>query len=271
MLDYLVLELCGIDKRPKYPFIGSSVRGVFGRALKVACCPFINKSCDKCELSGACVYHEFFENLQTTPNFKLDFRLNQQNYDFKIYLFASAIKHYKKIIIALQNMPYIGFGANREPFVYKQILLNSQDITTLKLDELKPKKIHFSPTFTSGDYEIVTITPIRMKQNGKFVTKSIDFNLFIHQISMKFGEITGIKQPKIQTTFSHIKQNFSFYDITRYSNRHERKMEFGGVMGKIEVNNLDENSAKLLELATLTNVGKSVTFGLGKISVNKIQ
>ncbi|WXG59599.1 CRISPR system precrRNA processing endoribonuclease RAMP protein Cas6 [Campylobacter concisus] len=65
-------------------------------------------------------------------------------------------------------------------------------------------------------------------------------------------------------------KKLSFYDLERYSNRQHTKMQFGGVIGKMRVYGLDERSAGLLQLATITGVGKSTVFGLGKIDVTQI-
>lgn len=270
MLNYLTLRVCGIDIKPKYPFIGSTIRGIFGYALRQVCCVYVNFNCKECEFKGSCAYFSFYEN-EKTPNFKLNIKLNQPNYDFEIYLFENAIKHLKPVIIAIKNMPSIGLGVKKLPFSYKQIFLNQSEITNAKIDDITPTFLTFTPHFKGGNYELKTITPLRIKQKNIYVKNSLDFAIFIRQIAMKFGEITGEEQPKFEVHFDKIEQNFSFYDITRYSNRKGRKMEFGGIFGSMKIYGLDERSANFLELATLTNIGKSVTFGLGKVSVRQLK
>jgi len=47
MLKYLELAVCGTNLKPAaYPFIGSTIRGTFGHALKHASCPFVSQECD---------------------------------------------------------------------------------------------------------------------------------------------------------------------------------------------------------------------------------
>ena len=36
MLKYLELAVCGTNLKPNYPFIGSTIRGTFGHALRYA-------------------------------------------------------------------------------------------------------------------------------------------------------------------------------------------------------------------------------------------
>ncbi|WP_223229423.1 hypothetical protein [Campylobacter concisus] len=45
MLKYLELAVCGTNLKPTYPFIGSTIRGTFGYALRYASCPFVSQEC----------------------------------------------------------------------------------------------------------------------------------------------------------------------------------------------------------------------------------
>lgn len=270
MLKYIVIEVKSISIKPLYSFTGSTIRGVFGRGLRYVCCPYINGECKQCEIYDSCVYYEFFENLQITPNFKLDIVLNSNTFDFKIFLFEHATNYVKQVLIAIKNMAEIGFGVDRKPFQFKQLLLNSNNITKYNIQDINHDTLTFTPKLTAGDYHITTLTPIRMKQNAKFIRSHMDFKLFIHQIAMRFATIVNKPIIKHEAAFEHIEQNFNYYNITRYSNRQECKMDLSGVMGQVTVYKLDDYSAKLLELATIINVGKSTTFGLGKIDVKRI-
>ena len=87
---------------------------------------------------------------------------------------------------------------------------------------------------------------------------------------MRFDGISGTQMDKFEVKFERFEQELSFYDLERYSNRQHTKMQFGGVIGKMRVYGLDERSAGLLQLATITGVGKSTVFGLGKIDVTQI-
>jgi CRISPR/Cas system endoribonuclease Cas6 (RAMP superfamily) len=44
-------------------------------------------------------------------------------------------------------------------------------------------------------------------------------------------------------------------------------MNFGGLMGMIEFEFIDEESFKLLKIGEVVGVGKQVTFGMGEIEV----
>lgn len=264
MLPYCTISVRDIDIKPKHEFVGSTIRGVFGRGLRAASCPYINGECSGCELASTCVYFEFFENTRHMPNYRLNINLNQENFDFDIILFAHATSYIPYIIIAIKNMQHIGFGSPAKAFKIGQIYLNQTPISS---DFTKQNELVFKPEFLAGDYKISTITPLRIKQKNSYVKSTLDLPTFIRQIAMRYEELTGKEVPKFSVSFSDFEQNFYFHDLTRYSNRQQTKMQFGGIMGEMIIKGLDQTSVSFLHLATLTAVGKSTAFGLGKIDV----
>lgn len=270
MLKYLGLGICGTDLKPSHPFIGSAIRGAFGYALRKASCPFVSVNCEKCDIFGECAYNEFFENVSDTPNFRLDINLNQKRFDFKILLFEHAARYLPHVAIAIANMQEIGLEVSRRKFKFSNFTLNGEIVEPKFLLSNEPEPLNFTPDFTTGDYEISLLTPLRMKQKNVLVRCEIDFKSFIRQIAMRFENITGDAIDKFEVKFCRFEQDLHFYDINRYSNRQHTKMQFGGVIGRMRVFGLDERSAKLLQLAQITGVGKSTVFGLGKIKVGRI-
>ena len=270
MLKYLEVGVHGIDLKPSYPFIGSTIRGTLGYALRRACCPYIGVNCEECGISERCVYNDFFENVSDTPNFRLDINLNQRSFDFKIILFDYATNCLHHIVIAIQNMQEIGLGVNRGKFKFTHLSLNGKLFDPQFLYSKTHETLNFTPDFTTGDYEISLQTPLRIKQKNVLVRRDIDFKSFIRQIAMRFESITGKSMDKFEVKFDRFEHDLRFYDLNRYSNRQHAKMQFGGIIGKMQVFGLDERSAKLLQLACITGVGKSTVFGLGKIKVDRI-
>ena len=268
MLKYLELGVCGTDLKPSHPFIGSAIRGAFGYALRKASCPFVSASCEKCDISGECVYNEFFENISDTPNFRLDIDLNQKSFDFKI--FEHAARYLPYVAIAIANMQEIGLEVSRRKFKFSNFTLNGEIVEPKSLLSNKVEMLNFTPDFAAGDYEISLLTPLRIKQKNVLGSLEIDFKSFIRQIAMRFENITGEAIDKFEVKFCRFEQDLHFCDINRYSNRQHTKMQFGGMIGQMRVFGLDERSAKLLQLAQITGVGKSTVFGLGKIKAERI-
>lgn len=270
MIKYLTIGVNGISIKPTHAFIGSTIRGIFGRGLRQVACPYIDASCDSCRYFDKCIYAEFFENICKSPKFILDIDFNSNSFDFKILLFENAVSYLTHIIIAIENMRQIGLGISRQKFYFKNLTINDKTISPQESINSSDHTLVFSPSFSAGDYKITALTPIRIKQKNGLVRSKLDFKSFIRQIAMRFGELTDANIDKFEVKFDEFEQNFKFYSFERYSNRQKTKMEFGGLMGEMKVCGLDENSARFLELATLINVGKSTAFGLGKIKVERI-
>jgi len=58
-----------------------------------------------------------------------------------------------------------------------------------------------------------------------------------------------------------------WFDWERYSNRQERTMNFGGLLGHVELEGDLAPLAALLRAAEVVHVGKGATFGLGKVEL----
>lgn len=270
MIKYLSVGMHGIDVKPKYPFTGSAIRGVFGRSLRRVVCPYLNASCDECYCFDGCIYAEFFENVSKTPKFILDIDLNSYSFDFKIFLFENSIFYAPHVVIALKDMCQFGIGMPRRRFDFQYLTINGRRLEDLRSINLCECFLVFSPSLVSRNYKITTLTPIRIKQKDDYVYSEVDFKLFIRQIAMRLGDLTNVKIDKFEIRFDKFEQNLKFYNLERYSNRQRKKMKFGGLMGEMIVYGIDINSARLLEVATLIHVGKSASFGLGKIRIEKI-
>jgi hypothetical protein len=70
----------------------------------------------------------------------------------------------------------------------------------------------------------------------------------------------------MDTTLLHL-PTIPYLDWQRYSNRQERKMDFGGLLGTVELDGDLAPLAPLLRTAEVVHVGKGATFGLGKLEL----
>lgn len=61
--------------------------------------------------------------------------------------------------------------------------------------------------------------------------------------------------------------HLTWRDWARYSNRQDRRMSLGGVVGEIRLSNVPFAFTALAACATLAHVGKNSTFGLGRVSL----
>jgi CRISPR-associated endoribonuclease Cas6 len=113
------------------------------------------------------------------------------------------------------------------------------------------------------------ITPIRIKQNNKFVRDDIKLETLLRSIYNRTLKLQNKKLSKLpfEVKYEIEYKRLEFVDFARYSNRQKTKMKLGGVIGSINFSYIDEESFKLLKLGEIVGVGKQVTFGLGCIEV----
>ena len=275
-MKYLKLTFKAKNENFEYPFfIGSTLRGAFGYALKRVVCINPSYKCEGCFSKDECLYFDFYEKKNTFHKFRFDFLLNLKNLEFNLYLFDDIVDKLPYILMAvLKMLKENGLGKNRDKFEILEVKCNNKSIfngENFNLKECDEKNIEFSKDFFPN-IKLKFITPIRIKENNRFATKSIKLETILKSINYRFAELQNLEsnrldfKPEYKTTL----KNISFIDFQRYSNRQERKMNIGGIVGEIEYYNLDRESYQLLKIGEIIGVGKSTVFGLGKIEVEKI-
>lgn len=265
-LNYSVIDVKSYFVMP-YEFIGSTIRGVLGVALKKVVCINPSFECKGCFAKDNCVFYDFYES--NFAKFRLKISLNTK-LDFKIILFEEKVKEAPFIISAVYKaLKETGITKNRIKLNNFVILYNNQlvyDGEFRKFDN-NPLKVQINDY--KKDFTLKINTPIRIKENNRFLRDDIKLETILRSINHRFAKLTGseIKKLEFKPEYEEVYKNLSFKDLTRFSNRQKTKMNLGGVMGEIIYKNVDENSYKLLKLGEIIGVGKQVTFGLGDIEV----
>ncbi|MHB8292805.1 MAG: CRISPR system precrRNA processing endoribonuclease RAMP protein Cas6, partial [bacterium] len=113
------------------------------------------------------------------------------------------------------------------------------------------------------------LTPLRIKQNNCLVRDMIDLDKLLQAIYFRICEIEGEERQYLnyKPYYKILSKNIKFEDYSRYSNRQHIKMLFGGLVGYIEIDDLDNTSYNLFKILEIIGIGKSTAFGLGKIYV----
>jgi CRISPR-associated endoribonuclease Cas6 len=274
MLTYhkLDIQLQPSDSRP-HKFIGSTLRGAFGVSLKKVVCINPSFSCEGCFAKENCLFYEFFEEKNRAHQYRFDFALNPQNYDFSLYLFEEATQKLPYVVSAIHKMlTEQGLGKDRQTFGIEKITCNDKTIYeegTFNLKDIKPQ------TFTIEELpksvKLHLTTPLRMKYQNRLLNKKPPLEPLLYSIQNRLSEIKN--QPKVKLTFTpHYKEkraDIRFHDQTRRSNRQRTKLQIGGILGEIEYEEIDEKSLMLLKLGEILGVGKQTVFGMGKIEVKR--
>jgi len=192
------------------PFKGSTIRGVFGRALKQVVCALRRTDCNGCLLRAQCLYPLVFENPSVMPAPKSQrgytshphpfvIRLpkgTQTRYslgdllDFQLIFFGTVNQHLPYFIYALKEMGRIGLGrrinGRRGRFSLEFVTNDSQCIYSEKTGILVPilpidLQLALLPSFKSSPRRDLTLflkTPLRIKKNNHLKDK-LPFDLLI--------------------------------------------------------------------------------------------
>ena len=64
-------------------------------------------------------------------------------------------------------------------------------------------------------------------------------------------------------------KNLRWYDWQRYSNRQQRHMHLGGVIGEWTLAGLAPEHARALQIGQWLHLGKNTTFGLGRYTLTE--
>ena len=250
-----------------YRFIGSTIRGAFGVGLKKTVCINPSGVCDGCFAKEGCIFYDFFEKDNPKYRFKIDL---SGNVSFDLFLFEEYSFKASYVINALYKaFKSLGIGKERQKIDFTLYCNDKMIYDGYKFYEFKNDVIEYKINNIQNSCKIIFHTPIRVKENKVFVRDNIKLETILRTIYHKYHKLQNIPIAKIPFTPKYkIKDsNFGFIDFKRYSNRQKTGMNFGGVMGYIDFEYIDEKSYLVLKIGELIGVGKQTTFGLGCIEV----
>ena len=260
------------EEKPPY-FIGSQLRGAFGYALKKVTCINPGFKCDDCFATSNCLYYEFYEQKNEYHKYRFDFELGLGYYNFDFYLFNDATTKLPYVISAFYQMvTNIGFGRDR--VIYKKFDMFINDENCFIDGQLKLPQ-NYVREFICEEYYpniiLKLITPLRIKKQNKFLRNDIDLLDILSSINKRFYKLIGKEYQKldIKKEYEIVIKDIKYKELTRHSNRQKTNMNLGGIIGNIQIQNIDKKSYKLLKLGEIIGVGKSTVFGNGKIKTYK--
>lgn len=260
------------NDKPPY-FIGSQVRGALGYSLKKVTCINPSYTCEGCFATTNCLYYDFYEKRNEFHKYRLDFQLGKDYYDFSLYLYYKTTEKLPYIISALYMMlTQNGLGKDRIKYEIFNMYIN--DISCINNGQINlPRNCikKFEIDNICQNVVLKLVTPLRIKKDNKFI-RSDDLELkdiinSIYQRQMKLLERDYQRFP-YEIKGEIVNKNLNYKELTRLSNRQKTTMNFGGIIGEIEIDNISKECFEVLKLGELIGVGKQTVFGLGKIELN---
>jgi len=271
------------------------LRSIMGNELKKMCCIFAreNKPCLNCQINQTCAYSSIFETvLNTTDNKKIHtshpFILYSSQepgemysyIDFDLTLLGNAVNYFPYLFQAFNLGGNNGIFKDRIKYKIESLTCDEVNIYkngSLNLPHTTKSWEFFSKNGIAADKKckIRFLTPFKYLPDNKFV-KSFSYSAVLNSalrrqkiLASFFGENSMERDLDLSVLPKSESNNSVWQDYTRFSARQQSEMQMGGFMGVMSVDgdfSLDE--LQILAGAELFNIGKSVSFGLGKIAID---
>ena len=272
------------------PYAGSTLRGVFGHALRRLSCLTGADHCQGCAVLARCPYPQLFEP-QSMPRpvngpngmFALTSYAIETPFAGKNQLFKPGEHyHFDMVLIPPQStrqLPLIteamkqafqyGVGPAKGRAELLRVELRDSEsgntlITLPQFDQPADIRLHFQ-------------TPLRLQQNKQLVSQqAISAALFLRHLIRRvsfqlgaqcpdyFGRDTVHALNALADTVKEGKRELQWYDWGRYSSRQKRSMKLGGLIGYWEFQQVPAELHSYIYLGQWLHVGKETAFGLGK-------
>lgn len=291
MLPFVRFRFAGTVQTPLVlpPYAGSTLRGVFGRALRAAGCSTGLEACAGCAERPECVYARVFEpapreglarNSDSVPppyviEPPMDTRPRRPGEPllFHMVLFGPAIADITVVTQAWRRALAAGFGEDNRGTVRLETVepVDAQGVpVTLR------QAIAQSTWQESAPVAAVTLrflSPLRIQEQGKILgpdsltPRHLLAGLWRRQCLMQechsVGDpVPGEHMPSTESiTQSLVLQRAAW---SRRSSRQGRKMEFDGWIGDWTLRGELAPWMPLLHAGQWLHVGKSTVFGLGR-------
>ncbi len=279
------------------PYKGSTFRGAFGHALRQTVCTLRRQECPSCLLQQSCIYARVFETKRpddsvrhlASPPHPYVIRPPATEarqlpagsaFDFSLLLFGDFNDALPYFIYAFERMGSLGIGKGKARFTIERVDCAGQAIYRQGSSTLAPlpplDSLQLVPaTGKPGDLRLRLRTPLRVKAAGRFV-RTLDFATLTRAALRRLSALLAaygdgdpdlpyadlIRQAEqVRLVADHSR----WHEWTRYSNRQNESMQFGGLIGELHFAEVPAFHRHLLELAGKVHLGKQTSFGLGRI------
>ena len=298
------LTLTALSTITMPPYAGSTLRGGFGHAFRKMVCTQGPIDCKDCMLNAACPYPYIFETapfegaqqLRTYGDVPRPFVIDPldtrgeyrkgESFSFQLTLIGRAIDYLPYFLVSFRELGEMGIGKGRGRFQLTHVRADegesvydgdTQMVHNLanarSFDDIRRE----TESLPTNELTLGLITPTRITHEGA-LTDQLPFHVFWRRL---IGRISALayfhcgeslemdfkglieKAMGVEMTDSTLR----WKDWTRYSSRQDRKMQLGGLVGRMSYAGQLAEFVPYVGLGAFLHVGKNATFGLGRYKV----
>ncbi len=298
------LEMVAVDRLRLPPYKGSTFRGAFGHVFKKLVCVKRDLDCSTCLICDRCVYYYVFETPFSGEGYPRGYafaphpfvieppeetrEIYEPETEFKVglVLVGRALDYLPYFIYAFEEMGRRGLGMGRGRAALKRVIALSSGAEQCIYQADTGRLATDYPVCAGppNGEEIGTrlrlrlCTPIRLKAEGRYIHR-INFALLVRSLLRRVSDLARFhcgaelaldyrhwieQAEKVQAVAAEV----HWYDWERYSQRQERKIKLGGLVGEVAFAGEWGPFVPLLRLGADLHVGKGTVFGLGRYEIS---
>ncbi|WP_420177189.1 CRISPR system precrRNA processing endoribonuclease RAMP protein Cas6 [Kerstersia gyiorum] len=284
-------------------YTGSMLRGAFGHAL-LALSSLPHMQDQPCALQAVCPYCQIFatpplpaHSLQKfsqmphayviEPPFEGARSLQAgDTFRFSLVLIGKALGFLPTIVVAWERALRTGLNKQRVPCQLLtvthengNVLWTMQDRRIMPIANTTP----LPPAQTLKQQATLHLaSPLRLQKNGKPArSHTLDARTLLITLARRWQLLLdihlGSSAPQqdfstlaaLATTIQLEAENLRWFDWGRFSQRQQKEMKFGGLMGTLSLHGNLQPFSELLHIGQWLHVGKNTSFGLGGYRIEK--
>ncbi len=289
------------------PYQGSMLRGAFGHALRrMVCAMGPEQACSTCMLRRTCFYTRIFEPYvegepppflrgidQAVRPYVFEPQVSDgpvapgETVGFDLLLFGQAVELQAYAVLAVERMAQAGLGAHRARFRLARVEAPGGGAVPPRTLFEEGAPLSFQPARASlpepeshpaERYTLRFETPLRLKVRDRLAEqpgfRDLVFNMLRRTLELAHFHVPGAEidwsfRPFLEQTAAVrvAGADLVWHDWERWSNRQRTAMKLGGVVGSLRLEGDLKPFLPLLRTAEVVHIGKSTTFGLGKVCV----
>lgn len=280
-------------------YAGSTIRGVFGRALRKISCMTKQDDCKACPLYQTCPYTNIFETppkehqiqkftqvpngyIIEPPTWGEKYYRAGELFSFDLVLFGRLINQLPLIAFAFKRAFEFNIAGGKADLIDIQHYDSNGIISSIfEKDKIidHSTNIHIPEQYPIN-LNIEIQTPLRLQENGKPLSvERMNLDRFLKTLLKRISLLSEFHYQSLNFDFDTLiaqieqisdEKNLVWQDWTRYSSRQQQKMKLGGVIGQWHLKNVPYEWAKLLDIGQWLHCGKNATFGLGKYKITNL-
>lgn len=289
------------------PFAGSTLRGVFGHALRRTACVTGLPACEPCALYRSCAYPAVFESppppgarriysdipqpyvVEPPPMCESGAPLRPGSaFAFDLVLIGPALSQLPLVLLAWQRALHSGIGAgNRGRAQLQRVWLQGDDEPVLAGPQgrLRPHATGIrwpEPAQAPSAVRLNLLTPLRIKREGRVVAAgqpltAVDVLMAIVRRVAELCELqlatdTGFDFSALREAACHVhcEADLHWQDGRRWSNRQQQHVPLDGLVGRIVLRGPLAPFWPLLHLGQWLHLGGKASHGLGRYALEPL-